>query len=176
MSNTVTQHSLGYVDAKGNQTRMRFYISHDTVANGVAVYDDFASAINALTNGLNFSNPGFGGAPTVSGEYGAADQFESVTDQAVFTAIDAAGQIHRFMVPAPKAAIFLADLLTVNMANAAVGDYTDIITNAGSAASFISTRSGQGFASVPAGLRIKRPNRRRVSVFTKSSNLDEPAE
>lgn len=176
MPNTVTQNTLGYVDAKGEQARVRFYTSWDTLAHGEALVGSYASLLNALTNAANFSAPGGFGFLTSSGQYGTAAAYESVTDKAVMTFIDSAGQIHRFTIPAPKSGIFMADGITVNAGNTDVSNWVTLVTNDAAAAYFISTRAGLQFASFAGGLRTKKPNIRRISIFTLSSDLGEPAE
>ena len=176
MPNTVFQLSAGYVDAKGAQGRIKSFVSVDTDTHGVTLYGAWLGFVDALTNAQLFSAPGVGGALTISGDYGTAAEFDSVTDKAVMTFIDSAGQIHRFQIPAPKAAIFLADKITVNRAQTDVAAYVNLIVNGGSNPYFMSTRGGLQFSSFAGGLRIKKPNRKRMTIFTKSGNLDEPAE
>ncbi len=176
MANTVYQVSLGFTDAKGNQARVRHFLSADSYANAAALLGQLDAALAAMSNAVITSAPGIGGILTQSGSYGTAAVYESVTDKASFTFIDSSGQLHRFSCPAPKSAIFLADEVTVDQANALVEAYIDVITNEAAAVSFVCTRAGVAILSYAGGLRTKRPNRKRVSIFTKSGNLDEPAE
>lgn len=176
MPNTLQQQSLGYVDAKGQQTRVKFFISWDTLAHGEALVGSYDTLLTALTNAANFSAPGGFGFITKSGEYGTAAVYESVTDKAVMTFIDSAGQIHRFTIPAPKSSIFLADGITVDAGNTDVSNWVALVTNDAAAAYFISTRGGLEFASFAGGLRVKKPNQRRMTIFTLQGNLGGPAE
>jgi len=174
--NFLVQQSLGYVDAKGEQARVRTFMSLDTYANGATLLGSWKAALDTLTNALAFSAPGIGGFLTESGEYGTVADYESVTDKAVMTFIDGAGQIHRATIPAPVASMFLADGITVNAADADVVTYVNVVTNTAGHAYFISSRGGLAITRFVGGLRTKKANRRRVSIFTKSGNLDEPAE
>lgn len=176
MPNSLFQISLGYVDAKGEQARVKYFLSADTDAHAVALFGSLSSAIDTLTNAQLFSAPGIGGELTQSGEYGTSAVYESVTDKAVMTFIDSAGQAHRFTIPAPKEGIFLSDGITVDRANTDVATYINLIVNGADNVYFVSTRAGLQYSSFVGGLRTKKPNRRRMTIFTKSANLDEPAE
>lgn len=176
MPNTLSQVSAGYVDAKGAQGRIKAYISWDTHDDGVTVFAAWIGAVSALTNAQVFSAPGIGGELTQSGDYGTSAEFDSITDKAVMTFIDSAGSIHRFQIPAPKAGIFLADKVTVNRAATDVATYVSLVVNGADNPFFLCTRGGLQFSSFAGGLRIKKPNRKRMTIFTKSGNLDEPAE
>jgi hypothetical protein len=164
------------VDAKGAQSRVKFFISVDTLAGAEAVLTAYVDALSAVTNAAQMSIPGLGGVLTTSGEYGTAAEYDSVTDVAILEAIDSAGSIHRFSIPAPKAAIFQADKIAVDFTNTDVATLVDVIVNGAEGTSFISTRSGLQFSSVPTGARVKKRNRRRYSGFTKASNLTAKAQ
>ena len=176
MPNTVFQVSGGYVDSKGAQSRVKAYISADTDVHAITQFGNWLGAVDTLTNAQLFSAPGIGGELTVSGDYGTSAEFDSVTDKAVMSFIDSAGQIHRMQIPAPKAAIFLADKITVDRAQTDVAAYINLMVNGPENVYFNSTRGGLQFSSFAGGLRTKKPNRRRTTIFTKSGNLDEPAE
>lgn len=176
MPNTVFQVSLGYVDAKGAQARVKYFLSADTDGHAIDLFGSLAGFVSALSNAQLFSAPGIGGELTVSGDYGAVAVYESVTDKAVFSFIDSAGQAHRYTIPAPKTGIFLADGITVNKTQTDVANYISFMLNGADNAFFPSTRGGLQFSSCPGALRTKKFNRRRMTIFTKSANLDEQAE
>lgn len=176
MANTVNQASSGYVDAKGAQSRVKYFISVDTIANGDTVLGQFNTALDACTNASRFSTPGLGGGLTLSGTYGTAAEYDSVTDVAILEAIDSAGSIHRFSIPAPKAAIFQADKIAVDFTNTDVAALVNVIVNGADNTAFISTRAGLQFSSVPTGARVKKRNRKRYTGFTKASDLTHKAQ
>lgn len=176
MANIVSQASLGYVDAKGAQTRVKFYISYENADDGVALVGSYLTALNACTNAANFSIPGVGGITTISGAYGTAAEYDSVTDVAILEAIDSAGGIHRFSIPAPIAAAFQADKIAVDFTNTHIATLVSLIVNGTDDTFFISTRSGLQFSSVPAGARVKKVNRKRYTGFTKASDLTHRAQ
>lgn len=170
------QQTLGWVDAKGQQCRTKHYMTGNSYTDQATTLGNLQSAISAISNAANFSAPGVGGFPTHSGEYGTQATYGSVTDKAVMTFIDADGNIHRMTIPAPKAAIFLADGITVDTGNSDVSTYVTLITNDAAANHFVSTRGGKGFTSFAGGLRTKKPNQRKMSIFTLQGDLGGPAE
>lgn len=170
------QVAIGYTDAKGAQSRVKNFITADTDAHALAAYTLLVNAIDPLTQATLTSAQGIGGILTISGAYGSPSLFDSVTDKLISTFIDAAGQLHRFSVPSPKSTLFLADGLTVDPANTDYVAYVNVITNFAANPGFVSTRGGLAFSSWGGGLRTKRANRKRMTVFTKDGNLTGRAE
>lgn len=163
--------ALTWRDAKGNTARTTFYVDTQlslTAANTAALA--IQTAMVALTNCVLQAAIGPHAVDPQEVVYGTNSQYASVEDKAVFTFQTAAGDIHRFTIPAPKASIFLADGETVDAANTDVVAYTSaIIANA-------VTRGGQLIAFGAFGIRQRRKTRRKLNIFLKDPSLTEPAE
>lgn len=176
MVNALAQQSAGYTDAKGFKGRVKYFVSYDNDGDGVSVSGAFVTALSACTNAVLSSAPGIGGELTISGSYGTNATYANITDVLVLEAIDSAGSIHRFSIPAPKAALFLADQVAADFSNTDLAALVNVIVNGDDNPYFISTRSGLQFSSVPVGSRVRKRNRKRITGFTKNGALSGPAQ
>lgn len=175
-TDTLAVQAATYRDARGNLARVKFFIAYDHAAplDARTVGLNVITAINGLTN--CFSLNGYGPFSEVAGEgYGTVATFEDVEDKARITFVDSAGGLHRLDIPAPIGTgggnIFLADAETVSPAKIAA--LTTALTTAVTAA-FVSNRGKQPIASVLGGVRRRSKSRRKLTVYSKSANLDEP--
>jgi len=101
--------TVTYRDDKGQTATMRFYIVNATAAGALAAGQALVNALDDLTNGANDGARGaYTSSPTVH-SYGANANFESVEDKAMLTFQTATGAIHRYMIPCPIEAMFMAD-------------------------------------------------------------------
>ena len=160
----VFSQSYTFRDAKGNVSTTRLFV--DTAAHAAAI----RAALDALTNASLNAAHGIDAISPLPATYGAAGQFQSVEDKAHLTFTDASGQAHRYSVPAPLAAIFLADLETVDPANSLVGAFSTAIL----AGAF--SRNGIAVTAFIGGVRIRRKLHRRLDIFTKNPAETGPGE
>lgn len=155
-------------DAKGDTSRLTVLVGGADEAGVEANYTTLRNHVEAISNcGVNDDNN-----PVPLIPYGVQAVYENVEDGALLTFQDPTnGSLHRYKIPAPKAAIFLADGETVNQAQA------DIVSLISDFETFV---YGAYLAPSPltylAGVRVRRKMHRRMTIFTKSGNLDEPAE
>lgn len=158
-------------DAKGQVGRMVVLIG-GADSNGVETnYIALANLLQAVSN----AHVSLDINPAADRAYGAQAVYETVEDKAQLTftaALADGGTIHRWQVPAPKAAIFQADGQTVDQAQA------DVVALVGAFETYVYPASSATapMAAYIGGFRVKRKLQRRMNVFTKSANLDEPAE
>lgn len=163
-------------DAKGVTAHTKFFVLNDgaTFADAESAAGSVRVAIAALTNASLQGGNGFD-SETILPSYGANAVYEDVEDKAVMTFLDTSGAIHRYQIPAPKSAIFTADGQTVDSANTAVAAYVAAMkATTGTAA--IGSRSLLQIAAFVGGVRQRRKNVRKLTIYTLSAKLDEPAE
>lgn len=173
----VTKYNTTFVDAKGNKARFTFYVSADTAAraNGYG-FTGFLPLVDPLTNAQRLGTPGAYGSISLPGEYGTQATYGSIEDKLILTFVSAAGGISRWQIPAPKAAVFLTDQETVNVAQTDVAAFIAYALATGPNGEFICNSEGVALAACPGGMRIRRKNQRRLSIFTKNPAETGPAE
>lgn len=172
-------------DAKGQTRHITLCYESDGASNGAnftALQSAASATVTALQGASNAwcqSESVISGGTSQSGlTYGATGQFQSVADQArlYFNTTNPAGDpsaIGVVTIPAPKAAIFEADLVTVNPTNSLVVALTTALNVGGSTgtAAVACTASGFVFTSLIGGVRITKKLSRRWSKFTKDPTL-----
>lgn len=170
----VTPQSFTWRDAKGHTTVTRFFINYDagTIDDAFNLAQAIRDALKGLTNAALQSASGVLGE-TGSVQYGGTGVFQSVQQKARMTWQDDEGKLHRYEVPAPKVAIFLADAVTVNPTNALVLAYIASFTTV---AAFVSGKDGIEVAQFVGGEFAARPRPRRVGILTLTPALtpEEP--
>jgi hypothetical protein len=177
--------SFGFRDSKGQTASLRVYMISG--ADSDANYTQearIATDLAALTNAVVETAKGpYTKAPVAVG-YGAAATYEDVEDKAVMTFATGFGAIHRFEIPAPLSAIFMADGETVDPTNVNVkhlvadminSTYSGTAPNADITTAH-SDRNGQALTTWYGGVRARRKMRRRVNIFTKNPALTGPDE
>jgi hypothetical protein len=157
--------SYTFRDSKGNVTRSTFKIGD---ATGTAIETDYAALQNHL-QAISNATVSQSSLAAPNRTLGTSATYEDVEDKLVLTCTDTQGGIHRFQIPAPKSAEFLADQETVNLAETNMAlVVTDIQT-------FVyGFRTDTAPLTVVGGIRQRRKLHRKTNVFTRSANLDEP--
>jgi len=176
MANFLVKESTNWVDAKGHYAHIRFYASLDSNNDGSALLSAFVTETEAITNAVYNGGLGVGNGIQIPGTYGVQADYGSAEDKALFTFVDSGGNIHRYQVPAPKAAIFYADGETVNPANGLVAAWVNVMTNFAANAYFISSRDGEPLSTFVGGIRLRRRMQRRLNIFIKNPAETGPAE
>lgn len=160
-----------YRDDKGNTARVSYFVTDSTLALAATDMSNLAPLQLALTNAVLATAKGpYTTSPAAAG-YGANADFEACEDKAVMTFVTSTGALHRYQIPAPKSAIFLADGETVDPANTDVAAYT-----AGVIANKVSSRDGALITAFIGGTRARRKLNRRLNIYTKNPQLTTPAE
>lgn len=182
--------SYTYRDAKGNTARVSLYVAGNTPdanypANPYTDAKNISADLANLTNAaLQVAHGIYEFAPGTV-QYGASGTvYETVEDKAVFTFADFDGGVHRYAVPAPKAAIFLADAETVDNSNALVKQMVADFLNAtynGTAptagqSNGVYSRQLVALAAFYGGIRQRRKIHRKINIFTKNPALTGPDE
>lgn len=160
-----------YRDAKGNTSRMSFFVDGQVSATAAATAQNAVTvATNALTNAVHQSSIGPKFYAPQEVVYGTNAEYASVEDKAIFTFQTPTGGIHRLQVPAPIAAIFMADGETVDPAN------TTVVTWVSAVIANVVSRSGEAFAFGAFGTRLRRKMHRKLTIFLKDPALTGPDE
>jgi len=169
--------SFTFRDVKGHTATLRFYIVQGagTVGNVQSVAQNIEAELAALSNAAIQSSHGpQGQVGTV--QYGVSADYVSVQMKARLTWQDVKGVFHRWSLPAPSTAIFLADFVTVNPgASPGIANLiTAVLTPVGGAS--VGAKDGTLYSSFVGGTfaAVRRP--RKVSILTLGDNLapEEP--
>lgn len=176
MPNLITKAKYNFVDAKGYYAHMQFNVSLDTFTNGGTLVQSLYPLLQAVSNAQLNQGSGVGFSLPTPGELGTQAVFGSVEDKAVLTYIDAQGAIHRYKLPAPTAAIFLADGMTVDPTNTDIVALNTVLLNAAAHAYFFCSRSGVELNDFVGGLRTRVRTQRRINIFTRNPDETGPAE
>lgn len=177
--------SVQFRDAKG-QVR-KFKVCIGTGEDATAFETDYPVRLEAIIAAMqNMSNAHVqseanwlaGGTAQSGFTYGSTGQFQSVNDVArlYYTTAAPAGDqegLATVSIAAPKAAIFEADLITVNPTQTQVVALNTalVVGNDGSAAAVAASGSGLFLASFIGGIRLPRKPIRRWTKFTKDPTL-----
>ena len=177
---TAARQSYGFRDAKGNTSRVNFFVLYDgaTFADGESAAGGVRAALVALTNAALISRRGLDGNFQNSNVFGATANYVDVEDKANLTLIATDGTFHHMQIPAPLSTIFTADGETVDQANSlVVALVTALSATTGSSGARIGSQSLSPFPAkcLVGGKRLRRKLHRRETIFTKSAKLDEPA-
>lgn len=168
---TALRQSTVWRDVKGNTAAVRYYVaSSGTPASQQTAANAVAAAIIPVTNAALQSASGL--LTSVAGPvvYGTAAQFATVEDKAVLTFSAADGTLHRYKIPAPKIDIFEVDQETVD------NSQTDLAALVTAILANVHTADGAALTLFIAGVRTRVKNRRKLNIFLKVPELDEPAE
>lgn len=168
----------GWTDAKGNTARVSafmFETTGGTFQDVAGLWSSIQTSMAALTNAHVYG--GTFSAPPSKLFYGTNAEFPNIEDKAVLTFQDDDEILHRWQIPAPKAAIFLADGETVDPANGLVDAFiNDIIAGDGTNLAEVTSQASHGMASFIGGTRVRRRLHRRFNIRTKDPALTGPGE
>lgn len=163
--------SVSYRDSKGEVSRISFYVSAATAAAALTAATNVVNLIAALTNAAFNNAKGAYTSSPAQNVYGTTAEYETSEDKAVLQFQTSTGAIHKYMVPAPKAAIFLADRETVDSAQADVAALTAaFVTNQ------VCSRDGALITAFIGGTRLRRKLRRKFNIYTRNPQLTGPGE
>lgn len=174
--NGVIWQSITFRDAKGNTGRFGFFMDCQAAASGTAIQTDL-NTVMATIPPLTFAAvQRFTGYNTEYGvaQYGAhasGGAYESIIDKAVMVFQDAAGQLHRYEIPAPKVAIFKNDKITVDPANSAVAAFTAAFSTVQAGGCFVCSRQDIALANFMGGVYKARKLHRRLNILVLEPDL-----
>lgn len=160
--------SFTFRDDKGQTAVVRMFLTAADAAAANTAGSDIASTIAPLSNAALQGSSGAYTSTPAANTYGANAEYERVEDKAVLTFQTAVGSIHRYKVPAPKVAIFLADGETVDPANALVIAFVADMLAAGA------SRDGVALSSFIGGTRDATRLKRKFNIFTRNPALTGP--
>lgn len=168
--------TYSFRDAKGNVAKCSLVFTWDSAhpADLATLGSSLHPLVAALSNAQLIRDAGAVFEPSDPG-YGSQATFGSAEDKAVLTFTTGSGSLHRMSIPAPKAAIFYTDAETVNAVQADVAALiAEIITGEGTAV--VTDVDGKAITGMVGGQRTRRPNQRKVNIFTLAPSESIPAE
>jgi len=185
----IVKQSVSIRDNRGHvgRTGFHYFIQDDTTAavllNAYNASKTLAQYIAAASNGAIVAYNGLYSPLITPNNYGASSQFPNAEDKAVLVFLmgDAAvapieTAFMKIEVPAPKLAVFEADQETVKPTAAAVSTIVTAVLTIDASSGFVSNKAGMLPLSFVAGYRVRRKFQRKITIWDKSSNLDEPEE
>lgn len=168
---TGLRESTSWRDSKGHIGRFRYFVADTgTLITQGAAASAVIVATEPITNAAlqSASGPSTTAAGPVA--YGTTADFPAIEDKVTMTFSAADGSLHRYQIPAPKIDIFEVDTVTVDAAQTDVAAFvTAVLAN-------VVTSAGAGLTSFVGGVRTRRPLQRKLNIFIKVPELDEPAE
>lgn len=185
MATKVGTQSYTFRDAKGYTWTLKHHISYSDassteIGNARTVATNVGNALQGigagtlpLTNSVIQKWTGAFTADNIALAYGTAAQYLNAEDKLVVSLYDTGGALHRFGIGSPVIAAFLADQETGK--GSQLVDFVSAMTT-GVGAAFACTKSGLAFSTAVGSVLVRRRQRRKVSLVSKSSNLDEPGE
>jgi len=164
-----TVRSYGFRDAKGQVAKVRIIIGAATPAAIETDAADFTTKSQAVSNAHVYQT--VDPAPINKRTYGTSAEYNTVEDKMQLTFTDTVGNLHRFEIPAPKSASFLADQETVNPAQ------TDVAALVTAIGTYVYGRyNDTAPLAYVGGVRVRRKLQRKMNIFVKDPTLTEPAE
>lgn len=130
------------------------------------------SALAALTNSALYRASGVYNHQSNALTYGSASDYANAETKLRVRLLGSDASIHKFELPAPIIAAFEADKQTA-LASAIAPVIALLVAAPATSASFI-TPGGLAWASSLGGTLIRRKFQRKLTIYQKSSGLDEP--
>lgn len=187
MTLVVASFGVSLRDARGHIGKCTMWYTYDNV-DAAHINDAYNNMINiangiaTLSNGAIARYNGVIGRQTTL-SYGGTGTYVNAEDKARFTwqtveptSPPVAVGLLRLEIPAPKSANFLADQETVDPNQAAVDAFLDLLESPDASGGFVSSKTGKLVATFIGGVRIRRRFQRKITIYDKSANLDEPDE
>jgi len=184
----VTAHfGISLRDARGHVGKCGLWYTFDNV--DAAHVDDaynnmlnIANAMSAMSNAALQQYTGLIGRQ-LQLNYGGTGTYVDVEDKAKLTwQIDnvapppvALGLV-RVEIPAIKSVCFLADQETVDPNQALVDTFLDLLESPDASGGYVSSKTGLILGAFIGGTRTRRKFQRKITIYDKSANLDEPDE
>jgi len=154
-------------DAKGQEAAITYWVVEADIAAAATSSINIRNAMAPVMEGaiVGFSSPGQDAVTPLA--YGVhASQYFTAKDKARLLFSDTAGGFHRYDVPTPKAASFLADGETVNVAEANMAALI-----AAMLASHACGRNAFPLTRFIGGIRARRRTDRRFNLITLNPQL-----
>jgi len=149
---------IAFRDARGFLYYERFYTQAADPATAAGQATAFFALIFPLSNADAEKGTGVLLLPTYPASRGSTDPYSSGTVKLVLVFQDAYGDAHRFQLPSPKAALFLADGLTLDQTQTPFVNFL-----AGIAANNIVSRDGVGLITFLGGFRKIGKQKRKLT-------------
>jgi hypothetical protein len=179
MAQRIQRNTFGYRDARGHLGKVGVYVAWDDAvagseAAGAGLVNAVRNAVTALTNGALASTTGLLGRIPVSGVYGTAATYLPAEDKLRLTMQASDGTLHSFNIPSPLVSAFEAD--QESALASAIATLVAALKAAPITSAFICTAAGATFSTSLGGILVRRKFQRKLTIYGKSSNLDEPEE
>jgi hypothetical protein len=159
------------MDYRGYTSRVSVWLTDATAAAVLTDAATFATDLVACSNAVLFRQTGGNLHVNNSTSRGAAAQYANISQKAVLRILGSDGRIHRLAIPAPKAAIFQTDQVTVNLGAANISTLVTFLN------SFWTSEDGTGTTgTVLSGYFEDRKRKYKLGIYTRTSTgTDDPA-
>lgn len=178
--------SITFRDARGRTGRVRYTYFYSSaapanVSNAVAYAATVNGAIEALTVAVPVAATGLAGELLAPFNYGTTGDYQAIEQKAVlkYLIYSAAENTQGFLtinIPAPLKAMFEADGITVKPTYAGIATLTGVLTTPDATGGRVISRTGLPITQFVAGYLSQRKLQRKLTLWQKSANLDEPEE
>jgi hypothetical protein len=152
-------------DARGDEYHFRYYVSAADIPAAVTAATAVYTALGAATNAAICRAWGFVNTNNLT-PYGGTGNYQDKEDQAKLVFQNNALQLVSYTVPAPKAAMFLADGETVDPTAATLG-----YNLAAALAANATDKFGVTLANWLGGKRLRRRAQKKVTAWTRTPGL-----
>lgn len=187
MAYTIARQEVSLRDCRGHVGKTSFYYTYDTavaanVANARAYCGTIIAAIEACTNALAITIGGLFSQPLNPDNYGANTTYANAETKArlVFQVERNVVPINykqgSLFIPAPLQSDFFADRETVNAADANIAALVTAMVTPDATSGRAVTKDGSVYVGLLGGLLVRRRLQRKITIWDKSANLDEPEE
>jgi hypothetical protein len=181
MTQYIGEWGIGLRDLRGKIGRVKGYykvVSTTTAGVGDAVVatNQIAAAVVAMSNGVPVKYDGLISAVANPNAYGSNAEFPNAEDKAVLTFLMADHSFNKFSIPAPKSAIFLSDLETVDLTNSLVLALNNALQAVDAVGGEATSKNGSFFSVIIAGQRSRRRFQRQTTIWTLNPELTSPEE
>lgn len=179
MANSARPQSYTFRDNKQQTARVNMFILNTGALTATQLQTNAGNILNdlqGLSNAVLESAKGPFTSVPVAVTAGAAATYETVEDKAQFVFTTATGILHRYDVPAPLAAIFLADGETVDFTNSLVKQFVADMINATFSGTAVSagqtagacSRNAEALSGAVGGIRIRKRLQRKFNIYTRA--------
>lgn len=158
--------SVTFRDDKGQTATVRFFVNNTTQALAATSAALVVTALAACSNAAVQAVRGPSNMSPTALVYGTDAEFEDIEDKAVFVFETAAGSIHRYMVPAPKASMFNTDGETIDFSQTEPDALRSQMIGQS-----VCSRDGNVLTISIGGTRLRKPQQRKFSVITRNPAL-----
>jgi hypothetical protein len=177
MAIELVRQTFTWRDLRGHTGKTSLWLYYDPAVTGSEASARtqavaMESALAALTNCALYRASGVYNVQSAALTYGAAADYGNAETKLRIRLLGSDASIHKFELPGPKVADFEADLQTAK-ASAIAATIALLVAAPTTSAAFV-TPGGLAWSASLGGTLIRRKFQRKLTIYQKSANLDEP--